>query len=129
MLTRQMLSIVLFFYFYYYPHFSGISSCVRTVFTVIASTFGTALLFALGQALILCLYPDINSQQCIFQKLTAALFQLSTVEAFDVRYSNGGLNTRLNIVRHSNTGPFRDQTTSDHLNTRLVRYLDPHSNR
>ena len=27
---------------------------------------------------------------------------------------------------HSNNGPFGNQTTFDHLNTRLVRYSDPH---
>ena len=29
---------------------------------------------------------------------------------------------------HSNTEPFDDHTTFDHLNSRLVRYSDPHCN-
>ena len=29
---------------------------------------------------------------------------------------------------HSNNGPFDNRTTFDHLNTRLVRYSDPHCN-
>ena len=31
-----------------------------------------------------------------------------------------------NIQQHSNTRPFGDWTIFDHLNTRLVRYSDPH---
>ena len=41
-------------------------------------------------------------------------------------YSNGSLNTRLNLIWYSNTGPFGNRTTFNHLKTGLVRYSDHH---
>ena len=45
-----------------------------------------------------------------------------------VRYSDGYSNGSPVFKCHSNNGLFSDQTTFDHLNTRLVRYSDHHCN-
>ena len=50
---------------------------------------------------------------------------------YDVRYSNGGMNTGLNLVPYSKGIQIPDhlvidQKTFDHSNARLVQYSDPH---
>ena len=52
-------------------------------------------------------------------EISEELFQLSVIPMV-VRYSNGGLNTRISSVWYSNIRPFGDWTNFDHLKTRLV---------
>ena len=71
------------------------------------------------------------------QYATAYYFtELLLVRYSDVRYSNGSwvfrppfeYRTKFSPVFkwHLNNGPFGDQTTFDHINSRLVQYSDPH---
>ena len=62
----------------------------------------------------------------VFECMYANPAKLMKLDTYIILLTKNSLNFSANNFFIMNNGPFRDRTTFDHSNTRLIRYSDPH---